>query len=54
MTKNPVASPGTANGVIAPPVKDLSAKTAGRVMVPDRHAEDGAAGRCGRGARGCA
>ena len=39
MTKNPVASPGTANGVITPPVKNLSAKTAGRVVVPDRHAK---------------
>ena len=37
MTKNPVASPGATNGVITPPVKNLTAKTAGRVFVPDRH-----------------
>ena len=31
VTKNSVASPGTADGVITPPVQNLSAKTAGRV-----------------------
>ena len=39
MAKNPVASPGATNGVITPPVKNLTAKTAGRVLVPDRHAK---------------
>ena len=37
MTKNPVASPGATNGVIIPPVKHFTAKTAGRVTVPDGH-----------------
>ena len=39
VTKNSVASPGTTDGVITPPVQNLSAGTAGRVMVPDWHAK---------------
>ena len=60
VTKNSVASPGTADGVITPPVQNLSAKTAGRVMVPDRHAktapqggaEEGRGDVSDRGSRG--
>ena len=60
VTKNSVASPGTGDGVITPPVQNLSAKTAGRVMVPDRHAktapqggaEEGRGDVSDRGSRG--
>ena len=60
VTKNSVASPGTANGVITPPVQNLTAKTAGRVMVPDGHAkttpeggaEEGRGDVSDRGSRG--
>ena len=60
VTENSVASPGTADGVITPPVQNLTAKTASRVMVPDRHAktapqgsaEEGRGDVSDRGSRG--
>ena len=61
MTKNPIASPGAANGVITPPVKHFTAKTASRVAVPDGHTkaapqgspEKGRGDVRVRGSRGC-
>ena len=39
VAKDPVASTATAKGMVTPPIKNLAAKPAGGIAVPNRHAE---------------